>query len=132
MSQKLSIPKAKSDVHLTPDKVFDVITNTWHYTKSQMFDPCPYHPNFDGLKIDWHGINYVNPPYSLLQEFYDKAKLEALKGCRTIMLLPAKTDKPWFHDIIANKYKIEWLDFRVQFKGNKDPSFQTHFLVCID
>lgn len=31
------------------------------------FDPCPLHHNiedWDGLKIEWGKVNFINPPYS--------------------------------------------------------------------
>jgi hypothetical protein len=126
------MPQAKSDVHLTPDRVWEIIQDTWNYTKSQMFDPCPVNPNFDGLKVEWNGLNYVNPPYTLLADFVDKAILEAVRGNRTIMLLPAKTDQAWFHKLLENKYEIIWIRKRLKFKNNKHHATQPHFLVCID
>ena len=44
------MPQSKSDVHLTPDKVFDMIKEYYGYDKSDLFDPCPENPKFDGLE----------------------------------------------------------------------------------
>jgi len=125
------MPKSKSDVYETPDVVYDVITSNWGYLKEEMFDPCPINPDFDGLSIDWHKVNFVNPPYSLLSEFIMAALEEKDKGNVTIMLLPSKTDQQWFHDLISKGYEIQWIRGRLKFKGEKWGAPQPHFLVMI-
>lgn len=97
------MPKSKSDVHITPDRIFDMIKEYWGYEKSDIFDPCPLDPTFDGLDISWKDVNYVNPPYTLLSEFVQKALEERPK--KTVMLLPAKTDQPWLHSF-ANRDEL--------------------------
>lgn len=127
------MPKSKSDVHVTPDNVFEIIESKWGYTKDAMFDPCPVDPKFDGLTIDWEKINYVNPPYSkpLFEQFIDKAIAETDSDKVTIMLLPSKTDQQWFHRLIENNYEIVWIRKRLRFKNNIHHATQPHFLVII-
>lgn len=125
------MPKSKSDVHETPDRVYDLIEEYWGYTKDDMFDPCPIKPQWDGLKIRWHKINFVNPPYTLLKEFVTEAIHDSKLGNKTIMLLPAKTDQQWFHDILSREYEIKWIRKRLKFKNNKWSATQPHFLVMI-
>ena len=128
------MPPIKSDVHLTPDKVWDIIKENWGYDKEQFFDPCPLNPKFNGLDVDWKELNYVNPPYSRKQGekksrltlFVEKALEE--KGT-TIMLLPSKTDQDWFHKI--KNHDIVWISRRLRFKNNKSSATQPHFLVRI-
>ena len=126
------MPKSKSDIHITPDRVFYIIQDEWDFLKQDMFDPCPVNPCFDGLNVDWEKINFVNPPYTLLKEFVEKAIEESYKSKKTIMLLPSKTDQQWFHDLIDFPYKIVWIRKRLKFKNNKHSSMQPHFLVMID
>ena len=50
----------------------------------EYFDPCPFKNdvnNFDGLKIEWGGVNFINPPYSreLKKAFVLKGIEEAKK-----------------------------------------------------
>jgi hypothetical protein len=80
------MPPAKSDTHVTPDRVYEMIEKTWGIERSMMFDPCPINGT-DGLIISWKDINFVNPPYSLLKEFVQKALDESSYGNRTVMLL---------------------------------------------
>ena len=129
------MPPIKSDVHITPDRVWDMIKDNWGYEKEQFFDPCPVNPQWNGLDIDWKELNYVNPPYSreqgekktLLTLFVDKALEE--KGT-TIMLLPSKTDQEWFHKI--KEFDIMWIRGRLKFIGNEWSATQPHFLVKIN
>ena len=129
------MPPIKSDVHITPDRVWDMIKENWGYEKEQFFDPCPVNPQWNGLDIDWKELNYVNPPYSreqgekktLLTLFVDKALEE--KGT-TIMLLPSKTDQEWFHKI--KEFDIMWIRGRLKFVGNEWSATQPHFLVKIN
>ena len=129
------MPPIKSDVHITPDRVWDMIKDMWGYEKEQFFDPCPVNPQWNGLDIDWKELNYVNPPYSreqgekktLLTLFVEKALEE--KGT-TIMLLPSKTDQDWFHMI--KNYDILWINKRLKFKNNENSATQPHFLVKIN
>ena len=126
------MPKSKSDVHETPDVVWDMIAAKWGYLKEEMFDPCPVGFTQDGLTLIWTKLNYVNPPYTLLKDFVAEAMYQArMYDHKTIMLLPSKTDQQWFHDIIDGKYKIKWIRKRLKFKGAKWSATQPHFLVMI-
>lgn len=126
------MPKSKSDIHVTPDRVWGIILLTWGIAQEKFFDPCPIGFTQDGLGIIWTKLNYVNPPYSLLKEFVAEAIHQAdLYGHKTIMLLPSKTDQEWFHKLIEKKYEIVWIRKRLKFKNNKWSATQPHFLVMI-
>ena len=151
--QKAYMPQSKTDVHLTPERVKDIVREKWNLEWDDMFDPCPMNHQFNGLDIDWKEWNNVNPPYgkkvtkkipSLLELFVDKAIHETSKGHKSIMLLPTKTDQDWFHKIIRNGYEIEWIHKRLRFNMkhccfdtcyNVRRAFsgatQPHFLVMI-
>ena len=128
------MPQIKSDVHITPDIIFEIIEKHWGYNKDKMFDPCPIDHKFNGLTIKWKDLNFVNPPYSrqkgdkksLLSMFVDKAIKE--KGT-TVMLCPSKTDQEWFHKI--KHLEIIWIEKRLRFKNNINHATQPHFLVRI-
>ena len=126
------MPKSKSDVHETPDRVYNIIKGIWGYSKEDMFDPCPVGFKQNALQLVWQELNYVNPPYTLLKEFVDDAIHQAEDyGNKTIMLLPSKTDQLFFHKLIINGYEIQWIPNRLKFKGEKWNATQPHFLVMI-
>lgn len=123
------MPAAKSDNYKTPKRVFEESRNFLNVNLEICFDPCPLNYQWDALLIDWKSFNFVNPPYSLLKEFVQKALDETKKNHWSVMLLPAKTDQAWFHSI--KNFPIHWFRGRLKFKGEKDSATQPHFLVLI-
>lgn len=102
----------------TPDDLYSQLNKEFNFN----FDPCPLNHDltkWDGLKIDWGGCNFVNPPYSrkLKEAFIYKAFLEFKKGKQVIMLLPVSTSTKIFHEIILPNCEIRFLRGRVKFAG---------------
>ncbi len=125
------LPKSKSDVHITPDRVWDIIDMVWGLRKNELFDPCPVNPKFDGLAVKWRDYNFVNPPYTLTTEFVIKAFMELIfNNSKTIMLLPAKTDQTFFH--MLQGLDIVWIKGRLHFKNDKWSAPQPHLLVMVE
>lgn len=61
----------------------------------------------DGLKKQWWGKVFVNPPYTMKKEFIIKAFAE-LSNCELIVfLLPANTCDSWFHEYFYLKPNVE-------------------------
>jgi hypothetical protein len=88
------------------------------------FDPCPWHHDlnqWDGLKIEWKKLNYVNPGYSLevKSAFVKTAVGWSVFGCKSILLLPVSTSTVLFHDWIKPflKEDIWFLRGRLRFIG---------------
>lgn len=122
------MPQSKSDDYVTPKRVFDEMFEAFGISIQDCFDPCPSNFKLDGLTMSWRTLNFVNPPYTILPAFVDKAIIEK-KYCTTIMLLPTKTDQAWFHQVKHNK--IHWFKGRLKFVGQKFHATQPHFLVLI-
>jgi len=71
----------------------------------------------DGLKQDWSGICWMNPPYGReIKAWMKKAYNESLRGARVVCLVPARTDTAWWHDY-AVKGHITFIRGRLKFKG---------------
>jgi site-specific DNA-methyltransferase (adenine-specific) len=120
MKQRTEQNGSKNDNWATPEYIYDMIEQLYGF--KDMFDPCPLNHNlnkWNGLKIDWKPLNYVNPPYNNKDKvaFIKKAYEESLKGNTTIMLIPASTDIAIFHEIILPNAEIRFLKGRVKFKG---------------
>ena len=107
------------DDWVTPDYILDPLIEEF----GNMFDPCPLCHNIDdwnGLYIDWHSVNFVNPPYSrkLKEAFIKKAIRESKKGKTCVCLIPVSTSTKLFHDwILPHKKEIRFIKGRVKFKG---------------
>jgi hypothetical protein len=85
------------------------------------FDPCPENPNFNGLEIEWGKRNFVNPPYSALSLWIKKSYDEWRKGKLVVMLIPARTDRKDFHEIILPyASEIRFIKGRLKFDDQKN------------
>lgn len=66
----------------------------------------------DALECSWTWLSrsarpaicWMNPPYSRVREFMQKAHEEALKGCTVVCLVPSRTDTKWWHRYVWNNY----------------------------
>ena len=80
------------------------------------FDPCPPDPDFDGLNCEWGSCNFVNPPYSQIKKWLQKAIIEHELGKVVVMLLPSRTGTNWFHEcVLPYATEIRFLRGRLQF-----------------
>ena len=118
MSNK-SKSQSPSDTWLTPLDFYEELNKRFRFDE---FDPCPPDNDielFDGLKVDWAGITFCNPPYSktLKEKFIYKAYAESLKGKLIVLLLPVSTGTRIFHDLIQPKARIEFIKGRLKFEG---------------
>ena len=72
-------------------------------------------PEMDGLKQEWTGVCWCNPPYGRqIGKWVEKA---CKSFATVVMLLPARTDTKWFHDWCLPYGKIEFLRGRLKFGG---------------
>lgn len=85
--------------------------------------PAFYTRETDGLRHNWerHRV-YVNPPYGRkvtpwIQKGVNSMFNSPFTTC-VVMLLPARTGNPWFHDLVL-KYaaQIMWIRGRLKFVG---------------
>ena len=108
-----------SDDWATPKEFYETLNKEFNFD----FDPCPINHDikkWDGLKIEWGKVNFINPPYSrkLKEAFIMKAIEESKKGKVCVMLLPVSTSTYIFHDhILPNKKEIRFVHKRIKFCG---------------
>lgn len=81
-------------------------------------------PEMDGLKQEWRGKVWCNPPYGReTGAWVKKAHDDHTKfGTTVVMLLPARTDVKWFHEYIYGKTEIRFLKGRLKFGDSKNPA----------
>lgn len=94
----------------------------------------------DGLKADWSQSGrfaWMNPPYSDIAPWLQKARLEAAKGVRTTCLLPADSSTGWWHENIEFQplVQVYRLPKRIRFilRGKKadSPNFASVIVVFL-
>lgn len=86
--------------------------------------PAWYTSSNSGLTNPWrvHGSPwitrvFVNPPYGRdVGAWLEKAARECDVGCLVVLLLPARTDTRWFHDVVvAGRHEVRLIRGRLRF-----------------
>jgi phage N-6-adenine-methyltransferase len=87
----------------------------------------------DGLKQDWIGPCWMDPPYRSIREWVEKAYKESQKGATVVALLPVWSGDSWFHDFCVPFAHITLLRHRLRFTGPTSRGFQATFpsMVCV-
>ena len=117
----------KSDIWETPKDIYN-----YYVLKRGFFDPCPINPTFNGLEIEWKERNFVNPPYSQISKWVDKALTERAKGKLIVMLIPARTDTKAFRKLYENKASFIFITGRLRFSEKNSAPFPSVFVILDD
>ena len=74
----------------------------------------------DGLTRPWHGLVFVNPPYSrALPKWVAKCSGEADQGTTVVGLVPSRTDTRWWHSHVVGQADVIMLKGRLKFGGGQ-------------
>jgi phage N-6-adenine-methyltransferase len=124
---------SKTEMWATPQDFFNQINKEYNFS----LDVCAidenakcsnyYTPEIDGLKQEWKGNCWMNPPYGReIGKWIEKAYYESIikNNCIVVALLPARTDTKWFHNYIYMKerVKINFIKGRLKFGNGKNPA----------
>ena len=117
---------SKTDMWATPQVFFDQLNEEFHFTVDVCAIPenakCEkfFTPEINGLKQEWEGVCWCNPPYGReIGKWVEKAYIASTWGATVVMLLPARTDTKWFHEYIYNKSEIRFVKGRLKFGNSK-------------
>jgi phage N-6-adenine-methyltransferase len=109
----------------TPGWLYARVNRAWHPTcdvaasadnaKCTVF----YDRHMNGLKQQWVGTVWMNPPYGRGQiwRWVSKACQSALDGTTTVALLPCSTGTDWFQRDVLKFAEYQFLTGRITF-GN--------------
>lgn len=92
----------------TPQWLFDELDAVYHFETDVCATPenakCKkyFTKEQDGLKQEWTGVCWCNPPFGrgITGKWVKKAYESK---ATTVMLIPSRTDTKWFHDYIVNQ-----------------------------
>ena len=113
----------------TPWEFFAPINDEFHFTldAAASAENTKVRDSFitegeDGLKSDWgRHIVWLNPPYGKgkqpISAWVKKAADEAKTGATTVMLIPARTNTNWFHEICLKQGEVRFVRGRPKFGG---------------
>ena len=117
---------SKTDLWETPQDLFDSLNNEFHFDVDVCALPenakCPIYftPEQDGLKQEWEGSCWMNPPYGRkIGEWMRKAHESEGFGTQVVCLVPARTDTTWWHNY-AMKGEVRFIKGRLKFGGCKN------------
>lgn len=105
-----SIANHKCEVFLSPELDYNALEMNW-------VKDVVSRPN-NGQEI----LAWLNPPYGrgVTGKWVEKAYQESLKGVKTVLLLPARTDTKWYRTCHEHASEIYFIQGRLKFKGAKD------------
>lgn len=113
---------SKTDLWATPQDLFSALDAEFSFELDVCALPenakCArfFSPAADGLKQDWRGRVWMNPPYGRqIGKWVEKAHASAQAGATVVCLLPARTDTKWWHDFVMPAAEIRFLRGRVRF-----------------
>lgn len=116
---------SNTNLWATPQNFFDEWNSKFHFETDVCALPdnakCNnfFTPEQDGLKQEWKGTCWMNPPYGReIGKWVKKAYESSLDGATVVCLLPARTDTRWFHDY-CTKGEITFIRGRLKFNGVK-------------
>ena len=86
-----------------------------------------YGKETDGLKQDWNGNVFMNPPYGrgLIDEFISMMVQQYQEGNvkQAVVLVDNRTDTAWFHDLCSVASAVAFTKGRIKFyNGDVDVS----------
>lgn len=122
---------SEKDEWATPKELFAAVDAEFNFT----LDVCATAENAkcerylskddDGLSQNWAGeVVFMNPPYSAVDEWMEKAAFEGKNGATVVCLVPSRTDVGWFWEH-ARQGQIRFIRGRVHFiddLGNTGPA----------
>jgi phage N-6-adenine-methyltransferase len=82
----------------------------------------------DGLKRNWYGVVWLNPPYSDIAPWCAKAVQFAREGGTVVALLPVWSDAPWFHELVCYG-EITFLRGKLSYVGRKGYAWFSSMVV---
>ncbi len=121
-----SLFTSQTDLWATPQDFFDKLNKEFKFE----LDVCAieenakcekyFTPEIDGLKQEWNGNVWMNPPYGRsIGTWMKKAYESSLDGAMVVCLIPARTDTKWWHEYCM-KGEIRFIKGRLKFGGSKN------------
>jgi phage N-6-adenine-methyltransferase len=117
----------RPDDHRTPDDIFQALSERYgpfdlDVAASDENHRCPLYftKKNNALFQNWTEDHiWMNPPYYAIDEWVDWAIIQlSHKSCKTItMLLPSRTDRPWFRKLFKIAKHIHFIEGRLDFSG---------------
>lgn len=127
-----------SDIWLTPKWLFDKLNKEFKFD----LDPATEQNNPLGtqhffteqdnsLTKEWNGNVFINPPYSNIETWIKKS-LDEWNRDRyrdIVMLIPARTDTKYFHNLIVPHCEVRFIKGRLKFSEKGSAPFPSMVVI---
>ncbi|GAF63606.1 hypothetical protein BTS2_0497 [Bacillus sp. TS-2] len=117
---------SSTDKWSTPQSFYDKLNQEFQFdidvcaTDSDKKCERYFSPEQDGLKQEWTGICWMNPPYGRgIGPWIQKAYESSQQGATVVCLLPSRTDTKWWHEYCM-KGEIRFIKGRLKFGDSKN------------
>lgn len=122
----------KKDENVTPKWLYEVLDAEFNFD----FDPCPLSPTEDGLEVAWKASNYVNPPFSDIGTWLEKAihelyKKENATG-KAVFLIPFRPHTKYWKMVYQYASEVRILTEQIRFEGYETRLPLTLCIVVFD
>ncbi len=119
----LAINKPPNDSVGTPKDLYDQLDREFHFDD---FDPCPLDNSYsfdgrpkDGLQMEWADCTFVNPPFSNIKPWLEKALEENRKGKTVVLLVTARVSSAYWNQLVFPfAHEIRFIQGKVKFAGH--------------
>jgi phage N-6-adenine-methyltransferase len=120
---------SKTCVWETPHDLFECLNDEFQFTVDVCALPenakCEhfYGPDVDGLAQEWAGSVWCNPPYGdTMKHWVRKSLLSSQNGATVVLLIPARTCTPYWHNEVTRASEIRLIKGRLRFVGDNQIS----------
>lgn len=115
-----------TDHWATPKNIYN------YYMQKGYIDPCPLHSKEDNLnKIYKNKKLFVNPPYSEIDKWTEFVK-NNYKENIIVVLIPARTDTKYFHELLKLKPTITFIKGRLKFNETGTAPFPSILMLFMN
>lgn len=114
----------ETDHWATPKKLYKC------YMDKGFIDPCPLHCEKDNLNTIYKGKKiFINPPYSQISKWVEFIKNNLPECVEIHLLIPARTDTKYFHELLQLKPHIVFIKGRLHFNDTGCAPFPS-IIMC--
>jgi hypothetical protein len=127
----VEVSKNVNDSVATPRDLYEQLNREFRFSE---FDPAPLRrpAKFDGLAVKWPKCTFVNPPFSSIQPWVEKAIKEHELGKTVVMLLTARVSSKYWQDLVfENATEIRFLAGKICFEGQKGSGLPTPIAIVV-
>ncbi len=121
----------KEGIYATPSDLREAVRNkfghiTWDLAADENNTVAKkfYTEKDDAFRQHWHakeGLLWLNPPFTFIRPWVERAMYESENGANMLVLVPAAVGARWFANFVFKKGDIYFLNGRVTFAGHKAP-----------